>query len=174
MPENFFDTCALQHRYVDGDQSERVRRLLRKRDCQSHIADTTMLEMPSALAQQCRRNQWDIKRFDHMHAKFLNDVAGSTFSVRPSSMREAKRAIHLLRFAGLVKKRNLRSADALIATIALEYAHEKQEPINFFTSDWTLFFCLRDLNAFRTTMNLFLLGATKDGSSPICKVLLRK
>ncbi len=171
MPDNFFDTSALQHRYVNGPHSRRVRQLLGRADARSRIADSTILEMASALANRCRSNGWGLKSFDRLHHQFLDDVANEVFAVRTAGMREVQRAVHLIRFAGVVKKRGLKSADALIAAGALEYALEVQQTVNFYTSDWPLYACLRDLNAFRTTMNLFLVGSTKDGSEPFCRTV---
>jgi hypothetical protein len=171
MPENFFDTSALQHRYVTGQHSRRVRQLLGRADARSRIADSTILEMASALATRCRGNGWGLKSFDRLHHQFLDDIANEVFVVRTAGMREVQRAVHLIRFAGVVKKKGLKSADALIATGALEYALEVQQTVNFYTSDWALYTCLRDLNAFRTTMNLFLVGSTRDGSEPFCRTV---
>lgn len=171
MPFNFFDTSALQHKYVAGPHSRRVRQLLSRGAGQSRIADSTVLEMASALATRCRGNGWSLKRFDQMHHEFLDDIAKDLVVVRPGGMREVQRAIHLIRFAGVVKKTGMKSGDALIAAGALEYALESQQIVNFYTSDWALYVCLRSLNAFRTTMNLFLVGSTKDGSEPTARSL---
>lgn len=170
MLVRFLDTSALQHQYVDGVHSLRIRQMLGRAASACVIADTTMLEMPSALATICRGKSWGVKTFDRLHRQFIRDVAEDVIEVRMSGVREIRRAIHLLRFAGVVKKKGLISADALIAACALEYAMEKQQVISFYTSDWPLYSCLRDLNAFRTTMNLYLVGATKDGTKPHCRV----
>lgn len=171
MGENFFDTSALQHRYVNGIHSRRVRLLLGKTSAESRIADSTVLEMASTLAQRCRSHGWGLTTFDRLHYHFLDDIANEVLTVRTAGMKEVQRAVHLIRFAGVVKKRGLKTTDALIAAGALEYALEVQRTINFYTSDWPLYVCLRDLNAFRTTMNLFLVGSTKDGSKPFCRAL---
>ena len=166
MGESFFDTSALQHKYVTGAYSRRVRLLLGRADTQSRIADTTVLEMASALATRCRGKGWGLREFDRLHEQFIDDIANEVFTVRATGMKEVQRAIHLIRYAGVVKKKGLKSADALIAASALECALEARRVVNFYTSDWSLYSSLRDLDAFRTTMNLFLVGSTKDGSRP--------
>ena len=171
MIEHFFDTSALQHRYVSGSYSRRVRTLLGRSTSRARIAETTVLELPSALATRCRANGWGLKKFDHLHAQFWDDLASDTLSVRAVGMREVKRAIHLIRFSGVANKRALKSSDALIAACAVEHALDIKQVVNFYTSDRALFFALRDLNVFRTAMNLHLLGNTKDGSLPYCRVL---
>lgn len=165
MPENFFDTCALKHRYVDSAYSRRVRVLLGRTASTSKISELTMVEMPSTLASICRERHWGIKRFDRLYQEFLEDVASGTVIVRPSGHREMRRAIHLIRFAGVAQGRGLRTGDALIASCALEHALEMRCVINFYTADWTLYSTLRDLNAFRTTMNLFFIGVPRAGNT---------
>lgn len=173
MADSFFDTCALQHKYLETTYSYRVRQILGKRGVTALIADKTMLEMPSAFARQCRSKNWGKSRFDRLHRHFAKDVADGILKVRTIGLREHHRAIHLIRFAGVIQRRNLGSADALIAACALEYALEKQTVVNLYTSDWTLYSCLRDINAFRSTMNLALLGSPKDGSAAFCQVQAR-
>lgn len=165
MSDNFFDTCALKHRYVDTAYSRRVRVLLGRATSTSKISELTMVEMPSTLASISRDKHWSIKRFDRLYQQFLDDVASGIVEVRPSGLREMRRAIHLIRFAGVARGRALRTGDTLIASCALEYALETQCVINFYTADWALFSTLRDLNAFRTTMNLFFIGVPKAGSA---------
>jgi predicted nucleic acid-binding protein len=171
MRDNFLDTSALQHVYVNGPHSRRVRLLLGRHGSQSTIADSTVLEMASTLANRCRAKNLSVKTFDRLHNLFLSDIANEAFAIRSSGLREIRRAAHLIRFAGVVKKRGLKSADALIASCAVEHALEIQRTVNFYTSDWPLYVCLRDLNVFRTTMNLYLVGVTRDGTEPSCRVL---
>jgi hypothetical protein len=135
------------------------------------IADTMMLEMPSALANLCRTKNWGLKTFEKMHFAFLKDVAEGTLNVRVSGTKEVRRAIQLIRFAGVMKKKGLHSGDALIASTALDYAQETHQIINFYTADQSLFYSLRELNTFRVTMNIFFLGTPKDGSEPTLKAL---
>jgi len=127
--------------------------------------------MPSALANRCRGNNWGLRTFDRLHNQFIEDLANEVLIVRLSGMKEVQRAIHLIRFAGVAKKRGLRSGDALVAATALDYALEAQQTVNFYTSDWPLYMTLRELNAFRTTMNLFFVGSTRDGTKPFCRML---
>ena len=171
MHDNFFDTSALKHHYIVGQHTRRVRLALGRSSTTSQIADVTILEMPSAFAQVCRSSGLGLNTFDKLYRQFLDDVARGSFSVRVPKKKDIQRAIHLIRFAGLVNKKGLKSSDALIAATALDYALEVQRTVNFYTSDWPLYLCLRELNAFRTTMNLYLLGTTKDGTEPVCRRL---
>ena len=171
MIASFFDTSALQHRYVQGPYSRRVRYLVGRRSTNSYIADLTVLEMANTLATRCRGSGWGMKTFDRLNDRFLDDIAAARLTVRPCGSREVRRAVHLIRFAGVAKKKGLKSSDALIASCALEFALETQQAVNFYMSDWQLYCCLRDFNAFRTTMNLILLGKTKDGTPSECRVL---
>ena len=164
MRTYFFDTSALQHRYCQDDQwSRRVKQLVsdHRNDC--HIAEWTMLEAPSALARRCRRSNWGLKEFDRMNAAFYNDVAAGLLVVRTTTRSDVVRAQNLIRFAGVRRRRNLNSADALIAICCLGLALELRTPVVFLTSDWPLYSVLRDVNAFRVVLELRYVGVPKAG-----------
>jgi hypothetical protein len=161
---NFFDSSALQHAYIDNDATTRVRRLIGTKTSECWIADPTALEMPSALGNRCRQNGWGLKRFDALYGKFLLDVARERVRVRPTSPKEQQRAVHLIRFACIIKNKKVTTFDALIAAAALECAMDSRKTVDFYTSDWALFLCLKDLSAFRAALNLHYVGTSKDGS----------
>ena len=159
----FFDTSALQHRYITGPYSRRVRRIVSDRRGDSFIADVTILEIASTLARKCRKNNWDKRRYDSLDMDFWSDLANRRLKVRETTRSEIMRARHLIRFAGVVRRREIGSADALISATCLDLALEKKQRITFFTSDWTLYSILRDLDAFRSTLALRYLGLGRGG-----------
>jgi hypothetical protein len=166
MSVYFFDTSALQYRYVRNTFSQRVRRVTSDKRWKVYIADVTILEMASALANGCRRLGLTLTRFDAMDLAFLKDVAAKQVEVRTVTQADVQRARHLLRFAGVVKRRNLQSADALISVCCLECALEIKKRVIFYTGDWTLYTTLREINAFRAALRLRYLGPGKGGIPP--------
>jgi hypothetical protein len=81
-----------------------------------------------------------------------------------------QRARHLLRFAGLIKSRNLGSHDAMIAICCLELALEKKDVATvFYTHDWPLYSILREVGSFRDALELRYIAEGKGGISPITK-----
>jgi hypothetical protein len=174
MAACFLDTCALQHKYVDSAHSRRVRSLVTRSRSNCFIADRTVVEMASTFARQCRSNGWGITRYDRLYRQFLRDLADGTLQIWTCGPREVRRSIHIIRFAGVLKRKSLSSGDGVLASCALEMALDAKQVVDFYTSDWPLYSSLRDLNAFRATMNLHLVGSTKDGSPPSCRVLVQK
>ena len=161
MPVHFFDTCGLQHRYIDSEYSRRVRGLVTRSSSSCFISEWTVLEMSSAFANRSRRQNFTARRFDSLTTQFLNDIAEERLSVVATSQRDIIRARDLLRYAGVVQRRNLKSGDALVATCCLSLALGRQEKITFYTSDWTLFDVLGKIDAFKSRLNLVLLGTPR-------------
>jgi predicted nucleic acid-binding protein len=160
----FFDTSALQHRYVPSEISPRVKRIIsdqKRGTC--YIADVTVLEISRALANRCRQSSWGANRFDAMHLKFLRDIESERLKIRTTTKSDILRAKHLLRFAGVLKRKKLHSADALIATCCLCLALEIKKRVVFYTHDWSLYLVLRDIVAFRTGLRLRYVGVPKGG-----------
>jgi len=85
--------------------------------------------------------------------------------VRTVTQLDLLRVRHLLRFAGVLKKKKLKSADAVISECCRELALEKRRRIVFYVADWKLYAILRDIDAFRSTLKLRFLGEGK-GSIP--------
>jgi predicted nucleic acid-binding protein len=158
MPTYFFDTSALQHRYFDATYSKRVRRIISssKNDC--FIADLTILEIASTIGNKCRQGHLRNERYHQADKKFWTDIATGMLKPRITTAREVIRARNLLRYAGVIKRRNLGSADALIAVCALELALELKEKIIFYTGDWTLYDTIRQIDAYRLPLVLRFLG----------------
>src|ERR1044072_558394 len=159
----FFDTSALQHRYVGGTDSKRVRLLTGTAAYQCVIAEATVLEMVSALATRCRGSGHSVAVFDRLEQRFFRDVASGRLIVRPTSHQEVLRARQLVRFAGVVRKRSISSGDALIAATCLSFALQLRSPITFYTSDWYLSSVLGEVDAFTTTLRLIFIGKPKQG-----------
>ena len=154
MGVHFFDTSALQHRYIRGPNTTRVRHILSNRRCECYIADWTVLEIASGLARRCRAGNLTIERYDAMDAKFFEDLAVGRLKVRESTPQEIRRARDLLRFAGVIKRRRLKSADALIAICCLDLALERKSRVSFYMSDEPLYNILRDIDAFASALRL--------------------
>lgn len=166
MPICFLDTSALQHCYLSGPQSRRMRRLLSDRRFERHVADLTVVEIASTLARHCRTAGRGVRDYDSMDRRFFRQVAEGGLHVRQIGQRDILRARNLLRFAGVIKGKNLRSGDALIASCCLALAQERKTKVAFYTSDWTLYRILRDINAFRSAMCLRYVGNPRDPAIP--------
>jgi hypothetical protein len=163
MPMHFLDSCALQHRYLDSPYSRRVRGLVSRKASECFISEWSVLEMSSAFANRLRRNNLTIVEFDLLNNQFLKDIAEDRLKVINMTSRDYIKARNLIRYTGVVKKRNLKSGDAMVATCCLALALERKEKVSFYTSDWTLYDVLRKLSAFSTRLNLVLLGVPKAG-----------
>lgn len=161
MSLHYLDTCALQHRYIDSIYSRRVRSLVSRESCHCFISEWSVLEIASALANRSRKGAISIKEFDLLNDHFLKDVASGSLRVVNLSGRDFIRARDLIRFAGVVKKRNLKSGDAMVATSCMALSLQRKEQVSFYTSDWTLYDTLRGIDAFTSRLKLVLLGTPK-------------
>jgi predicted nucleic acid-binding protein len=159
----FLDTSALQHCYLPSCYSRIVRNAVSRRANQCYVLDITVLEIASAFGRQCRRRDLTVEAYDKLNVKLWRDIQSSRLRVRPFGQREVLRARHLLRYAGVIRKRNLGSADALIAVACLELALETKEPVAFYSSDWPLYSTLKEIDAFNSGLNLRFLGTPKSG-----------
>jgi len=167
----FFDTCALLYRYadepnVDRVQLRRVRRLISNHRAKSYAADLSVIEVASGLAAACRRHNWSLKKFDSMYREFFEDLASERVRLRTVTQREFVSATHILRFAGVIKRLKLQSADAMIAECCRELALESGERVVFYTADWKLYFILRSIDRFKKALKLRYLGQGRGGIPP--------
>jgi len=119
--------------------------------------------MASTLAKRCRKASLSEGAFDRMDRRFLRDVSQERLRVRTTTMRDMIRARHLLRFAGVIRKRDLGTGDAMIASSCLALAQEARVRVVFYTADWTLYTILRDLDAFTSALRLRYVGKPKGG-----------
>jgi hypothetical protein len=125
-----------------------------------------MVEMASAMARRCRQGALTVKDFDSMSAAFIKDVADGRVQVRNMNKRDMRRARDLIRYAGMIRRRNLGSGDAIIATCCLDLALERREKLIFYTSDWGLFDTLRTINAFTSALTIQFLGVPRVAGVP--------
>ncbi len=162
MPTCFFDTCALVPRYRTGRFTYRVNRVFGG-PSDIFIAEITMVEIVSAFASVYRNGQLPDSVFEQMGAAFLDDVADGRIQIRPLSRSDMLHARHLLSLAGVVKRRNLGSSDALVAVSCRELALEINERVTFYTKDWTLYSTLHEINAYRSALRMRFLGRGRGG-----------
>lgn len=138
-----------------------MNRIITNKSNECFISDFTVLEIASALANRCRQGEFRHARYDNADNRFWNDIAQDRITIRDTGNREILRARNLIRYAQLLKRRKLTSADALIAVCALEFALERQERIIFYTSDWNMFDILRQFDAFSSALLLQFVGKPK-------------
>lgn len=84
----------------------------------------------------------------------MKDVAQGRLIVRSVEASHLLRARHLIRYAGVLKRRRMGSADAVIAACCLDLALELKQEIIFYIHDKTLYTILQDINAFTSALNL--------------------
>lgn len=154
----FFDTSVLYFRYDTQSHSRRVRRIVSDPRYDCYIADISIVEIASSFGKQCRLNGWGTKRFDQMDRRFFSDMARQRLHIYPISKGLMLRARHLIRFAGVHKKRSIKTNDALIACCSLDLALEKKQRVKFYTCDKTLYSVLKDIDAFRKGLKLCLVS----------------
>jgi hypothetical protein len=159
MAHIFLDTCVIKYRYITDrlwrSHRNKINRLIGDRKNITYIADATILELPSAFAGFCRGNSGTIRDYDTMDHAFMQDLADSRFIVRPANKQlYILRARNLIRLGGVIHRRELGSTDALIATCALDLAHELKERVRFFTSDKKLSGVLPLIDAFTTNLEI--------------------
>jgi hypothetical protein len=157
----FFDTSALQHRYIDGPKARGVRRLISDRRNTCFIAELSILEISSALARHCRKNGLTPREYQKRDQAFWKDIHEKRIHVYPVGKREYVRARDLLRYAGVDKARNIKSADALIATSCHEFALNASDRVTFCLEDWKLFDVLRDLSSYKSVLRFHSIGVDK-------------
>lgn len=162
----FFDTSALQHRYIDTPKSRGIRRTMSDARNTCFASTISVLEIASAFGLHCRRNgltRRDFRRFDQ---RFWRDLEKGTLQLRDPSQREYRKAQHLLEYAGVELRRNIKSADALIAASCLELALEKSTRVKFCLEDWTLYSVTSGLAAYKTAIAFRFIGTRRGLSSP--------
>lgn len=164
----FFDTSALVHRYLDGPDSRKVRRIVSDSRVICNIADWTILEMVSALARRCRQEAMSKRDFDLLEKRFFRDIATGRLRVRVTTSRDMMRARDLLRYAGIIKGRRLDSGDAFIASCCLDLAYQEKRRITFCTSDKKLYSILSEITVFTSALQLrFFIPPNFIGPAPI-------
>lgn len=91
----------------------------------------------------------------------MKDLHEGRLIVRDGGRAELIRAKALLRYAGVILARNLGTNDALIATMALNFALERSERVSFCMEDWTLFSTISGIQAFKSALKFKFIGTDK-------------
>ena len=154
MPIHFYNTSALKHRYANSAISSRIRRAISNKKCEVYIADLTVVELASGFADFCRKSAWGQDKFDAMYRSFFKDVATKRIKVRESTPNDLEKARHLLRFARVIERHHLRSADAVIATSCRQLSYEKQARVVFYLCDKRLHRTLSRIDAYKAAVEL--------------------
>jgi predicted nucleic acid-binding protein len=157
----FFDTSALQHRYIDGPKSRGIRKTISDSRNRCWVSDLTVLEIANALGKHCRKNGLSLSTYVALDQAFWRDVAEERLLIRNATQRDVLRARQLLRFAGVEKRKNIQSADALIAASCLEFALETRSEVRFCLEDWPLYHVIRDIRAYSTALSFHFIGVDK-------------
>ena len=159
MPVYFFDTSALQHRYFNSPKSRSIRRIISDRRNTCYILDLTIVEIASAMALKCRSNNLNVKEYDKLSRKFWLDVSShGPLRVLNSGKREVLRARHLIRYAGVIRRRRISSHDALIAASCLEFALENRTRVMFCLEDRPLYNIISQIGAFNQVLKFRYIG----------------
>jgi predicted nucleic acid-binding protein len=154
LPAYFFDTSALKHRYISTSLTTRIRRLVSNRNSKVFVSDLTVVELASGFADYCIERGLSQDRFDSMYRSFFRDLATGRITVRESTRRDFEKARQLLRFARVIIRRHLKSADAIIAASCRELAYEKKMPLVFYLCDKRLHATLQVIGAYSTVVKL--------------------
>ena len=149
-----FDTSALIHRYLNGPASRQIRRIVSDRRNKCFLPELCVVEMSSALGRRLRRSHLGHRDFDRLEIKFFDDISEGRIEVYPLRMQDFTRARELLRYAGMVRKRNLTSVDSLVACASLEIAYREQQRVTLCTSDRTLYSILSEIDAYTAALDL--------------------
>jgi predicted nucleic acid-binding protein len=163
VPIYFFDTSALAPRYSAGKFSRKVNRIFRTANSGFYLCDLTIIEMSSTLAQVYRRQKLSIADFHAMRALFEDDIATGVLSIRTVTQADLINARDLLEDAAVSNNRNLRSADAIIASSARQLAYDLKSRVIFYTHDWTQYASILGVHSYRSALKLRYLGKGKGG-----------
>lgn len=159
MSVYFFDTSALKYRYAQGTPSRRIRLAISKSRSECFIAEWSVLEIASALGGHCRGNNLSRDHFERMDSSFFRDLKKGLLKICKASNLTMLRARNLIRFGGIVMRRHLGTADALIATSCLDLALERRQSVIFYLGDWPLYSILKEITAFHSIVKLRYIGS---------------
>jgi hypothetical protein len=157
----YFDTSALQHRYVDGSKSRGIRKTISDKRNTCYISELSTVEIFSAFGRYCRKNDLGLSVFKSMEQIFWRDVADGTVSVRAATKVDYQRARHLLQHAGVERKKKIGSSDAVIAANCLGLALDTDETVTFCLEDWPLYNIIRDVSAYSRLLRFRFIGTDK-------------
>lgn len=154
MPAYFFDTCALKHRYMKTRISPRISRIVSNSRYEIYVSELTVVELGSAFAHFCNTQGTGHEEYDRMYLKFFRDVARKRIIVRDITKRDLENARHLLRFARVIERRHLGSADAIIAETCRDLSYELGQRVTFYSCDQRLHTTLSATGAYRAAVKL--------------------
>jgi hypothetical protein len=119
--------------------------------------------MSSTLAKACRTHHLPVADFYAKRGAFESDIASGLLKVRVVKAIDLRNARDLLGDAAVVNRRNLQSADAIIAASCRELSHSLGRRVIFYTKDWTQYSSVFEIQAYRSALKLRYLGRGKGG-----------
>lgn len=119
-----------------------------------YVSELTIVELASAFADDCEMRAVGHSEYDSMYRHFFRDLASRRIRVRSLTQRDLQNARHLLRFAKVIKRRHLKSADAIISEACRELAYELNLPVVFYLCDKKLYKTLSTINAYSAAVRL--------------------
>jgi hypothetical protein len=119
--------------------------------------------MSSALAKLYRQRYLHLAEFHAMRATFENDIGEGLLRVLRINQKDLLNARDLLEDAAVLKKKNLRSADSIIASCCRELAHTLGRRVIFYTKDWRQYSSAFAIQSYRAALKLRYLGRGKGG-----------
>ena len=119
--------------------------------------------MSSTLAKIYRKRGLAVSEFHRMRALFEDDIANAALMVRTVSLADLTGARDLLEDAAVLNKRDLHSADAIIAASCRSLAYALKKRVIFYTKDWTQYSSIRSIRSYRSALGLRYLGRGKGG-----------
>jgi hypothetical protein len=154
MPTYFFDTSALKHRYIKTPISARIKRAVSDGRRDIYVSELTIVELATAFADDCTARKVGHAEYDRLYRRFFRDLASKKIHVRNVTQRDFQNARHLLRFAKVIHRRHLKSADAIISESCRELAYELNSRVTFYLCDEKLFKTLASIDAYKSAVRL--------------------
>jgi hypothetical protein len=154
MSAYFFDTSAVKHRYIKSAISARIKRAISDARHEVYISELTIVELATAFADDCSARGVGHAEYDRLYRRFFRDVANKRIQVRNVTQRDFQNARHLMRFAKVIHRRHLKSADAIISESCRELAYDLNSQVTFYLCDEKLFKTLSTVNAYSTAVRL--------------------
>jgi predicted nucleic acid-binding protein len=107
----------------DLSLTRRVNRILAAKNAEFYICELSIIEMSSTLAKQFRKHGLQISEFHDRRAMFEDDIGNGLLKVQKVYQSDLLSARDLLEDSAVLNKRDLRSADAIIASCCRHLAH---------------------------------------------------
>lgn len=157
----FFDTSALQHRYITTVKSRGIRRTISDARNECFASSVTVLEIASTFGRHCRSNHLSLSNYRRLDQKFWKDVQSGILRLREPSERDYRKALHLLEYAGVDLGRRITSFDALIAASCLELALERSTRVKFCLEDRGLYDVTHRISAYNSVIDFKFIGTPR-------------